>query len=235
MAEGDIKRCTRCQNDRERPERERRNSFWFAANWKCRHVVLGQLDHLLQRRRAVALDPLCHPSRKLGDELLQCHQIKDLHSAVGSLSQQPFLAGILELLGKSKRPCFPNLRDLKCWRLCSGVWPTRSMMTLYRSLYSRRLAAGSCWAASCASLESSSNRRSTHWSGGHFHTSAVFSKRSRKASGSSPGPILMRVTGNVGSGVAAAAPSQSIRLRNACQSSACAWSRSWNLFFNILF
>ncbi len=67
---------------------------------------------------------------------------------------------------------------------------------------------------------------------GHPHAAAVFSKRSRNASGSSCGPIFctgMWVGGAGAAGLSPARTSRSIQLRSSSRSSRSFWTRAQNL------
>ena len=68
------------------------------ADPEARHqLILPQLDGLVQRRRAVALDPLRGLLGKPRDELLQYHSIYDAID-VASTCHQPLAAGVPELV-----------------------------------------------------------------------------------------------------------------------------------------
>ncbi len=162
------------------------------------HLVLGELDGQIQRRRAVALDPLRGRLREPRNKLLQHHLVDDMVDAAFP-GQQPSAAGrpgagepstigpavlpqlqwteaLAVLLGAPADPLedgsFQVVVDQEVldWQL------------LRRQLRPPRLAGG--WGALAMSVC------------GHPHAAAVFSKRSRNASGSSCGPIFC--TGYVG-------------------------------------
>ncbi len=60
------------------------------------HLVLGELDGQIQRRRAVALDPLRGRLREPRNKLLQHHLVDDMVDAAFP-GQQPSAAGVPEL------------------------------------------------------------------------------------------------------------------------------------------
>ncbi len=60
------------------------------------HLVLCKLDGQIQRRRAVALDPLRGPLREPRNKLLQHHLVDDIIDAAFP-GQQPSAAGVPEL------------------------------------------------------------------------------------------------------------------------------------------
>ncbi len=72
---------------------------------------------------------------------------------------------------------------------------------------------------------SSGIRRTGHWVRAQPHASAVFSKRSTKASGSSWGPIFISGTWAI-DGDATGVSSRPSKLRMARRSSSCAWTKS---------
>ncbi len=60
------------------------------------HLVLGELDGQIQRRRAVALDPLRGRLREPRNKLLQHHLVDDMVDAAFP-GHQPSAAGVPEL------------------------------------------------------------------------------------------------------------------------------------------
>ncbi len=70
----------------------------FPANLVAHHhLVLSELDGQVQRRRAVALDPLRGLLREPCNKLLQHHPVDDLVDAAFP-GQQPSAAGVPELV-----------------------------------------------------------------------------------------------------------------------------------------
>ncbi len=74
------------------------------------HLVLGELDGQIQRRRAVALDPLRGRLRELRNKLLQHHLVDDMVDAAFP-GQQPSAAGVPELASHHEGPAvLPQLQ-----------------------------------------------------------------------------------------------------------------------------
>ncbi len=74
------------------------------------HLVLCELDGQVQRRRAVALDPLRGPLRDPRNKLLQHHLVDDIIDAAFS-GQQPSAAGVPELVSHHEGPAvLPQLQ-----------------------------------------------------------------------------------------------------------------------------
>ena len=69
----------------------------LADPWARHHVILRQVDGLVQRRRAVALDPLRGLLGQFGDELFQYHLVDNVLD-VASVGHQPSAARVPELL-----------------------------------------------------------------------------------------------------------------------------------------
>ncbi len=87
-------------------------------------VVFGELDGQIQRRRAVALDPLRGRLREPRNKLLQHHLVDDMVDAAFP-GQQPSAAGVQELVWAitKGRPFSPSSSERKRWRCCSGLRP----------------------------------------------------------------------------------------------------------------
>ncbi len=74
------------------------------------HLVLRELDGQIQRRRAVALDPLRGPLREPRNKLLQHHLVDDIIDAAFP-GQQPSAAGVPELVSHHEGPAvLPQLQ-----------------------------------------------------------------------------------------------------------------------------
>ncbi len=85
------------------------------------HLVLGELDGQIQRRRAVALDPLRGRLREPRNKLLQHHLVDDMVDAAFP-GQQPSAAGVPELVSHHEGPAvLPQLQWTKALAVLLGA------------------------------------------------------------------------------------------------------------------
>ncbi len=85
------------------------------------HLVLGELDGQIQRRRAVALDPLRGRLREPRNKLLQHHLVDDMVDAAFP-GQQPSVAGVPELVSHHEGPAvLPQLQWTKALAVLLGA------------------------------------------------------------------------------------------------------------------
>ncbi len=91
-------------------ERERETDGRGSPPMARHHLVLGELDGQIQRRRAVALDPLRGRLGEPRNKLLQHHLVDDMVDAAFP-GQQPSAAGVPELMSHHEGPAvLPQLQ-----------------------------------------------------------------------------------------------------------------------------
>ncbi len=192
----------------------------LADPWACHQMVLSQLDGLRQRRWAVALDPFGRRPQQPSDELFQDHQIDDCLD-VANFGHQPLAAGVSELLGHHKGPTvIPQLHRAEALTMLFGGTADAlkdgplEIVVGQEACYQQLLCCHLCLPRQ--------QRDQTHRPLGARPAtrSAVFSKRSTNASGSSCGPIFISGTWAMEEAV--------MGLLRICRSSSCAWTSKRN-------